>query len=82
MPGYASSNVMFKLSEGLRRAPLNPWFALIGAYERNNQTQFEIGTKREVTAVRSGRLTCYANDLPLMYWNNSGSVTLRVTRAS
>jgi len=28
--------------------------------------------------ARAGELVCYANDLPFLYWNNFGPVTLKL----
>jgi hypothetical protein len=78
--GYASPNQMLKATEWLRRSPRSRWFALIGALDANKLTQFEIGTGRSMIMPASGILTCFANDLTWMYWNNSGSVHLSVIR--
>jgi hypothetical protein len=61
------------------RAPDALYFTLIGALDRDPSTQFPIGACRSWTAPRAGELTCFANDVPLMYWNNRGSVHLTVT---
>ncbi len=66
--------------EWLRRAPREQWFALIGAIDRNPQTQFRIGTQRTLIAPATGMLTCFANDIMFFYWNNIGSVDLTITR--
>jgi hypothetical protein len=47
--GYASPNPILKVAEGLRRSPRSPWFALIGAIDAQNHTQFEIGTEQTLT---------------------------------
>jgi hypothetical protein len=78
--GFASPNPVFRATEGLRRSPRSRWFTLIGALNKDKDTQFEIGTKRTLIAPASGTLTCFANDLPLFYWNNRDSVQLSVTR--
>lgn len=41
---------------------------------------FLIGSAAAITPTRAGELRCYANDVPLMYWNNTGSVTLTIVR--
>jgi hypothetical protein len=79
--GYASVNAFQRLTERLRRVPDAPWFALIGAVDRRQETQFVIGTGCRFRAPISGRLTCFANDLRGFYFNNSGSVTLTADRA-
>jgi hypothetical protein len=47
----------------------------------NYSTCFVIG--RQCLAFkpkRSGTLWCFANDVPVMYWNNSGSIKLTIKR--
>lgn len=78
--GYASPTPILKTTEGLRRSPCSRWFALIGAINEDKRTQFEVGTERTLIAPASETLTCFANDLSLMYWNNRDSVQLIVTR--
>jgi hypothetical protein len=68
--------------EASRRMPAENWFALIGALDCDQRTAFLIGEANEITMARSGELTCYANDLPSMYWNNWGHVNLQVKRSS
>jgi len=80
--GYESTWWLFKLVEPLRRAPRARWFALIGACDRQAATQFVIGTSKTLLAPGGGELTCFANDLPCMYWNNRGGLVLMVTRVS
>ncbi len=62
-----------------RRAPREPWFALIGAIDKDLSTAFRIGTKLSWTASKTGTLWCFANDLTCMYWNNRGAVDLQCT---
>ena len=76
--GYGSRNLFQRLTEGLRRVPDAPWFALIGAIHRQPATQFVIGTDCVFTAPQDGELTCFANDLRGFYFNNDGTVTLAV----
>jgi hypothetical protein len=78
--GYRSPNLILKATEWLRRSPRSRWFALIGALDANELTQFEIGTVRTLIMPASGTLTCFANDVSWMYWNNYGSVQLSITR--
>jgi len=68
--------------ESSRRMPSENWFALIGAIDCEQRTAFLIGDRKEITMTHSGELTCYANDLPSMYWNNWGRVELQVQRYS
>ena len=79
--GYDSDGrLLLRLTEWLRRAPHERWFALIGAIDRNMQTKFLIGTSATIVAPTSGMLTCFANDVAIAYWNNSGQVELSVRR--
>ena len=78
--GYRSPNFLFVLLASFRREPRAQWFALIGAINGDKATQFLIGTGVTWTATQSGVLTCFANDLPLFYFNNSGAIDLVVTR--
>jgi hypothetical protein len=80
--GGPSNSLALRLTEGLRRAPAENWFALMGALDRDTATTFLIGAAREWTAPRDGRLFCYANDVWLMYFNNDGAVTLDLSPLS
>ncbi len=53
----------------------------VGAVDRDRRTSFLIGARAVVTIHTTGRLTCFANDAPFMYWNNKESVLLSVRRA-
>ena len=70
------------LFKPLRRAPKSKWFSVIGNVDKNRATFFDIGQLIEnrgtYTAVSSGELFCFANDIIFMYGNNSGSVDLIV----
>ncbi len=61
-----------------RRVPRARWFELIGAIDTDPATQFRIGTRgaKPWRAPRSGELTCFANDVSFMRWNNFGTVAL------
>jgi hypothetical protein len=76
--GYESANIFQRLTERWRRMPGARWFALIGAIDQRPETQFLIGKGCLYEATVNGRLTCFANDLPRFYFNNSGSVLLTV----
>ncbi|MBV6627505.1 MAG: hypothetical protein KI793_32055 [Rivularia sp. (in: Bacteria)] len=78
--GFPSSNPILKYTEGFRRVPEQNWFALIGAIDFDSGNLFKIGTDKILQATQSGILTCFANDIPFMYWNNKGSIQLVVTR--
>jgi len=77
--GYQSGNCLQRWSERLRRAPSEDWFVLMGAIDCDPSTIFRIGTCAVVTPPRDGQLTCFANDVPGMYWNNRGAVHLIVS---
>ena len=77
--GYSSVNLLQRQTENLRRMPGAPWFALIGALDRREDTQFVIGAELVYSATEGGELTCFANDLVGFYFNNHGSITLSAT---
>ena len=70
----------------LARAPDRNYFYLMGAIRGacydglTCEEQFPIGKKAQFTAPANGEFCSFANDIPLMYWNNSGSITLEITR--
>lgn len=74
--GYPSDDEK-KLLQGRLRFPEATWFCLIGSIDKENF--FRIGTGRNFVPEKSGRLFCFANDLPLMYGNNKGCVCLTIT---
>lgn len=63
----------------LRRSRANLWFALMGDV---GSQRFLIGSHAQVTIDKTGELTCFANDAPFKYGNNSGQVELMITRVS
>jgi hypothetical protein len=65
---------------GLRVMPKEQWFALIGSIDQDTDTAFLIGASYPSwIAWKTGVLYCFANDIPWMYWNNSGAVELTCT---
>lgn len=78
--GYPSDKPILRLTEWLRWSRTSPWFMLVGRVGRGRVCQFAIGADATLTATRSGPLSCAANDVPVMVWNNEGMVTLAVTR--
>lgn len=54
------------------------WFALVGTVDKKHPWTFQYETN--FIAPESGMLTCYFNDVPMMYWNNSGKVTLNIQK--
>ena len=66
--------------EKRRRIPEADWFALIGAVDCDVSSAFVIGKEKEMMMPVTGELTCFANDVASMYWNNWGHVELTVKR--
>jgi hypothetical protein len=71
-----------RIWEHLRRMPAANWLILIGAIGKSMDCPFIIGSRltRFCPAI-PGRLYCFANDVRFMYWNNSGSIKVMVTRS-
>lgn len=46
------------------------------------EISFEIGNAKNlsITMPESGELTLYANDIPLLYFNNSGFITVKIEK--
>ena len=82
--GYDRSYMNWAKASLRCRAPGATWFTLIGSIDRDINSQFVIGDgsllKDGWVAPKSGRLSCFANDAQLFYWNNSGSLTLEIWR--
>jgi hypothetical protein len=84
--GYQSIDFFQAWTEKWRRVPDQPWFSLICAVDRDPDpakmvavlTPDPDGLGRSFTG--SGELTCFANDLGAMYWNNSGAIAMTVRR--
>src|SRR2546430_244559 len=65
-----------------RRRRDQKWFALIGAVGKDEKRSFPVLTGiAQWTAPADGELFFYANDVRIMYGNNSGSVSVTVRRA-
>ena len=78
--GYRS-RFPLKAFEPFRRVPDQNYFKLIGTIGRSSEEPIVIGSRLEdFSAWKSGRLYCFANDVRIMYWNNSGSIGLNLTR--
>ena len=56
------------------------WYALVGCVKGDGNWMFKIGRSTEQVMARGGRLTAFANDAWLMYWNNHGTLNLEVER--
>lgn len=71
---------------GILRAPDQKLFVLMGALYgkcedgRMCARHFKIGNEVDFTAPADGEFCAYANDLPFMYGNNSGSISARIIR--
>ena len=53
--------------------------AAVAAADADEHRYFRIGKGLSSwTPDRAGELVCYANDLPFLYWNNFGPVTLEL----
>lgn len=64
-----------------KRTRSKPWFALIGSIgNKSTNDAFLIGRHFDLQALADGWLFCFANDMRWFYWNNSGSLTLTITR--
>ena len=79
--GFGSTNLALRMSERLRRLPAAPWFMLVGAIGKSGP-HHPIGRGTRLEPAESGPLYCFANDLPFMYWNNSGSIQLSISRTA
>lgn len=74
--GYTSWYM--SLYNKLKRSKENKWFALMGSL--NKSDDFLIGKANQILFQKSGKLSCYANDVKGFYWNNFGEVSLTITR--
>lgn len=69
--------------ERLRRIPQANWLELIATIGKSTKSAIMIGRGVSDILIRfSGQLYFFANDLPGMYWSNTGALALRVTRTS
>lgn len=77
--GYASRNGLMRFAELWRRMANAPWFALIGSIGQDPENLFVIAASVTYSPPETGTLNCLASDVPLMYFNNKGSISLTVT---
>lgn len=69
--------------DGLKRVPALPYFRLVCCYAQDESTCFDVGAGITLQASMStDALHCFANDVPLFYWNNKGALHLSVTSTS
>jgi hypothetical protein len=80
--GGDSPTPTLKRFERFRRRKDARWFELICAVDSHKDRTYRIGCNREiqVPADTDGELICFANDVWLFYSNNTGEITLTVTR--
>lgn len=71
--GYSHGYV--SLFRPLLRVPQAQFFQLIGMVDGHI---LPLGVRVRFTASASGILVMFANDLPLMYWNNWGVMCLQI----
>ena len=56
---------------------------MIGAIDASQRQVFKIGVSlKDIVAPLTGELCCFANDVSIMCWNNSGTISLAVKRMS
>ncbi len=74
-------NALLELAGSFCRKPDSHYFALIGVVRGEMyDTRFEFSKQPTFSPKADAELCAYANDLSFMYGNNSGSITLKVTR--
>jgi hypothetical protein len=78
--GYSSPLSSIKSLNRLLRHPTGKLFSLIGCLDRRVEQQFIIGRGVTFDSEVSGRLYCFANDVPGFYWNNWGHIALTIKR--
>lgn len=66
--------------EHLTRNPKAPMFSLVGSVAKKPGSDFFVGVKKEMAMTLDGQLSFYANDITHFYWNNKGSLQLKITR--
>ena len=76
--GYSS--FYMKLFDAIKRAKEYKWFSLVGSLSTKRNEYFLIGKNNKIAFEKSGSLLCFANDITGFYWNNSGYITLHITR--
>jgi uncharacterized protein (DUF2235 family) len=77
--GDGSPNFFMRMWEGVRRMRHENWFELICGLDSQKRTAFPVGSGRQIVAAVDGELTCFANDVWLMYWNNTGAIQMTVS---
>lgn len=75
-------NLLQKLFKWLIRCKQATWFQLVGALGQSDKQLFPLGRDACFT-IPSGaesELTLFANDVSFMYGNNSGCISIHITR--
>ena len=79
--GNRNPNWLMRRSIKRLRVPQAHYLTLIGAIDKNQRNPIILGGDTlDWPADRSGRLYCFANDVPGFYWNNWGAVELEIER--
>ena len=74
------SNFFMDLYASRKRSKENKWFALMGSLEQNENKLFLIGKENTIEFDESGTFYCLAKDDKHFYWNNFGSVKMKIKR--
>jgi len=79
---HGVAHVIVKAGAPFLRLNNGRYFCVVGSVGRDRSSFFAIGAglAEWSTDGRSGDLECFANDVPIAYWNNKESVQLVVTR--
>jgi hypothetical protein len=79
---HGIAHVIVKAGAPFLRLNNGRYFCVVGSVGRDRSSFFPIGNgiPEWSTNRRSGHLECFANDVPIAYWNNKESVKLVVTR--
>lgn len=84
--GYATeeaplfSRALLKAFEPFRRLPQEKWFVLSGCVGFNSTNCFAVGAASTMQISTTGPLSFFANDVPIQYYNNLGSIQVTVRR--
>ena len=69
---------LFQLSERWRVMPEVDWFTLIGTYANHRQNHIALGSECKFMSTFDDELLLSANDIPWLYWNNSGQIKVSI----
>lgn len=79
----SSPNGFFNIMASIigKRVKNTPCFCLCGAYDRNDNTGFAIGSNKEFEVPENvSELYFFPNDSKGFYWNNRGSIKIGIER--